>query len=249
MKICFLDTETAPALVYTYRYWKANISPDQVKHPSFFMSYQYAWGDGAVKVGSLRHIKHVLTDKDDKHLTKELSDIVSQADIVIAHNADRFDLSFLRARIAAHNLKPFNPPQVIDTLKASRRAFRLESHSLASLGKYLAVGEKLHSGGFENAIACMHGDQKAWDTLLKYGKQDVELLRSVYKRIRPLISNHPDMLPNDPIPHCPKCGTFNLESRGYACNKTQTFRRYICRDCGGWTQIPVKGQKSIMRAA
>jgi hypothetical protein len=63
---------------------------------------------GAGFVESLRHKKN-LGPKDHKELVKSLSKLVSEADVVVAHNGDRFDLARLKARLAAHNIPPFIP--------------------------------------------------------------------------------------------------------------------------------------------
>ena len=237
MKILFLDTETAPSLGYFYGRYDLSIRPDQIVHNGFFLSYQAAWGDGKIFTNSLRCKKNLKPD-DDKKLVVAMSKLVSEADVVVAHNADRFDLARLSARLATHGLKPFEPPLVVDTLKVCRRFFKFEANSLDSVCQELGLGRKFHSGGFETSLACMAGDDKAWDKLLKYGEQDIILLRKLYYRLRPWMKNHPNHnLFNDGTKsNCHACGSIKINYRGFSRTATQQYQRYQCQDCGAWGQ-------------
>ena len=33
---------------------------------------------------------------------------------------------------------------------------------------------------------------------------------------------------------CPKCGSENLQRRGFATTTVGKYQRYQCKDCGGW---------------
>jgi DNA polymerase elongation subunit (family B) len=233
MKILFLDIETAPALGYFYQRWDVNISPDQVVHTGFMMCYQAAWNDGPVFVRSLKGKKN-LKPKDDRQLIKEVADLISKADVVVAHNADRFDLAYISKRLAVHGMKPFAPPAVVDTLKVCRRFFKFEANSLDSVCRELGLGRKFHSGGFETCIAAMKGSRKAWDKLLKYGKHDVKLLRDLYYRLRPWMKNHPNHNLFEPTLKsvCKACGSHKLQGNGWRITQTMRYRRLRCMDCG-----------------
>ena len=237
MKKLFFDTETAPTLAYVYGRYDLTVRPDQVVDNGFFLSYQAAWDDGKIFTGSLRGKKN-LTSKDDKKLCMEMANLIAQADVVIAHNADRFDLARLSARLVTHGLKPFTPPAVVDTLKACRRFFKFEANSLDSVCQELGLGRKFHSGGFETSLACMRGEEKAWNKLLLYGKQDVVLLRELYYRLRPWMKNHPNHNLYDSTLNscCHACGKYDLEYRGYRHTPTMSYHRFQCKDCGAWGQ-------------
>jgi DNA polymerase elongation subunit (family B) len=237
MKILFLDIETAPAKGYFYQRYDVNISPDQIIDSGFMMCYQAAWNDGPVFIRSLKSASRKgksLGPKDDKKLVMEVAALIEKADVVVAHNADRFDLAYISARLACHGLKPFTPPAVIDTLKACRRFFKFEANSLDSVCQQLGLGRKHHSGGFETCIAAMNGSKKAWDKLLRYGKHDVVLLRKVYKRLRAWMKNHPNynLFNSSTNSCCPACGSFRLTPNGYRYTQTMRYLRLKCLDCG-----------------
>lgn len=229
MNILYCDIETAPSLGYFYSRYKINISPDQIVEQGFMLCFQYAWNDGPVRVKSISH-KGKLKPKDDKELVLALADLVAKADVVVAHNGVRFDLAILSARLAAHKLKPFPYPQVVDTLKECRKHFKFGANSLDAVCQELGIGRKGHSGGYENTLACMQGDKDAWAKLLKYGKQDVVLLRELYKRIRPFMRIHPKG--GDGV--CKACGSFHVSKRGFSVTARGYKQRYQCNDCGAW---------------
>jgi len=61
---------------------------------------------------------------------------------LVAHGAE-WDVKFLAAAFA-HIGRPFAPPCVVDTLRLSRRAFALPSHSLEALAKHWGVDHTAH---------------------------------------------------------------------------------------------------------
>lgn len=235
MRKLFLDTETAPSLGYFYGRRDLYVSPDQIVHNGFFLCFQAALDDGPVFTQSLRGLGQI-GPEDDKPLVERMVKLIESADVVIAHNADRFDLARLSARLASHGMKPFQPPAVVDTLKACRRFFRFEANSLDSVCQELGIDRKFHSGGFETSLACMRGEESAWEKLISYGIKDVELLRDLYKRILPWISNHPNenLYNTSGQSCCPKCGSLDIEWRGTRHTQTMSYARFRCRACGGW---------------
>lgn len=236
MKILFLDIETAPSLAYSYQRFNTNISPVQVKDTGFILCYQWAWGDGEIQHESIRHRKPPLNSASDKLLVANLAKLVGEADVIVGHNAIKFDLGILNARLATHGMKPPPPALVVDTLRACRRFFRFSANSLDAVCQELGLGRKFSSGGYETTLACMQGDQAAWDKLLEYGDHDVRLLRDLYHRIKPWISNHPNQNLFHPKTEtvCHVCSSKRLQWRGTQKTLTQEYYRYQCQECGAW---------------
>jgi DNA polymerase III epsilon subunit-like protein len=50
-------------------------------------------------------------------VVKKLHGLLNQADIVIGHNSDKFDLKKVAARCIYHGLKPISPVKTIDNLE------------------------------------------------------------------------------------------------------------------------------------
>lgn len=186
------------------------------------------------------HAVSVLDDKkrfkaspaDDLHVVKTLHRVVSEADVLVAHNGDKFDLRWLAGRVLKHGLPPLPPVQTIDTLKIARRRFYLNSNRLDYLGKYLGFGGKTAtpSGLWLDAL---RGDRDAITTMVAYNKDDVDLLERVFERLRPFVSTHVN---RQLWGHegCPRCGSSKVQARGFARTATQVYQRFQCCACAGW---------------
>lgn len=238
MRKLFLDLERAPTLGYFYDRYGVNISPTAIVDNGFIVSVQWAYDDEPVQSLSLRHIKKPLKSKDDKPLVVKAIELMDKADVVIAHNAIKFDLAVIAARCAVHGIKPPPPINVVDTLKACRRFFKFEANSLNAVCQELGLGKKFSSGGMDTMLACMKCDQEAWDTMLEYGEHDVTLLRDLYYKIRPFIKDHPNHNLTEPTLRsvCKNCGSHNMQARGVARTLTMEYHRYQCKDCGAWNR-------------
>jgi DNA polymerase elongation subunit (family B) len=234
-KIAFLDIETAPALGYYFDLWKeGNIV--SVKSDWYMLSFCVKW------LGSKRSKTHCLCDyprykrdmEDDKDLVKELWKVFEQADIIIAHNGDRFDIRKANARFIAHGLKSPRPYLTVDTLKIARRFFKFDSNRLDSLGAYLKVGRKLPHTGAHLWLRCMGGDLKAWRIMRRYNAQDVELLERVYTKLRGWAKNHPNLNLITERGACPTCQSYNVRPNGWKMLRTKKYQQFRCNDCGAW---------------
>lgn len=123
--------------------------------------------------------------KSDKAITKKLWEVLSKADVLIAHNGDRFDIPKANAKFLEHGLTRAVPRlQSIDTLKVARRNFALTSNRLNGLAELLGLGKKIDTGGYELWKSIKKNDPKAWKLMAKYNKHDVKLLEQVYLKLR-----------------------------------------------------------------
>ncbi len=174
--------------------------------------------------------------RNDKRVVKALMKVVSQADFLIGHNVDKFDLKKLKARITYHKLGTVPPVPTVDTLKQARAVGAFTSNRLDYIGEYLDVGRKL-----QNAPSlwrdCFFGDKKALESMVKYNKQDVLLLEEVYLELLPHMTKHPNYNAiTGTSDNCPKCGSSNLTQRGYSVTTTGRKKRFQCNGCGSWSQ-------------
>lgn len=176
------------------------------------------------------------TFNDDRPIAESLWKLLDEADIVIGHNCDKFDIRKVNARFLIHGMPPPSPYRTIDTLKEARKVFALTSNRLDAIGDVLGVGRKLDTGGFDLWARCIQGDSDAFEEMAEYNVQDVQLLEDVYLSLRPWMKSHPNLgVYNDiPEPECGRCGSANLQRRGYRYTNTGKYIRYQCNDCGGW---------------
>ena len=237
-RIAFFDCETAPSLGY---FWGKLFETDiiEIKDAWYLLSYAWKWqGEKKVHVKALCDYPEYDANLDnDFFLVKDLRGLFDEADVLIAHNGDRFDIRKAQARMIRYKMSPPSRYQTIDTLKAARKHFQFDSNRLDALGQYLGLGRKLPTTGFNLWKRTMAGDRKAWAIMKRYNKHDVELLEKVYEELRPWMTTHPN-LELFHRPHvgvvCPNCQSANTVKRGIWYNKARKYLRHSCRDCGHW---------------
>lgn len=246
-KIVFIDIETSPSLGWVWGVWEQNVL--EVEQDWFMLSFAVKWNDSKTKVYALPDYRGYKKNKtNDRLLVLELWNILNSADIVVAHNADAFDIKKANARFLVHGLQPPAPYKTVDTLKLARSKFKFDSNRLDDLARYLGIGRKLATHGKKTWLGCMEGDEKSWRTMVRYNKQDVDLLYELYMRLRPWATNHPNLgLIKDRPNTCPICGSIGkMQARGYLYTRTSKRRRYQCTHCGGWsTGEPIKTEITL----
>ena len=228
-KILLYDLETAPLLGYAWGRHEVNII-EVVKEP-YILCVGWKWlGEKAV------HVDTMQGDEDDYNVVAKLHALFTEADVVIAHNGDRYDQPFTNAMFLRHGFPPPEPYRSVDTLKVARSKFKLSSNRLNELGKVLGLGEKAQTGGFKTWLGCMADDPKAWAKMTRYNRQDVVLLEEVYLALLPWMTNHPALnVIADKASACPKCLTEGkMQARGWRTTATGKRRRYQCTACSGW---------------
>lgn len=236
-KILLFDIETSPNLGFIWGKYEQNVI--EYEREWYMLCFAYKWlGQKVTKVCALPdYSSYKKNMEDDKNLIKELWELFDEADIIIAHNGDSFDIKMANARFAFHGLPPPSPYRTIDTKKVAKNHFRFNSNKLDDLGNYFGLGRKINTGGFELWKGCMMGDEKSWSLMKKYNVQDVFLLEDIYYKLLPWIVNHPNLnLTEDTICHCPNCGSNKIQRRGYGINKTTKYERLHCQDCGAWSK-------------
>jgi len=235
VKILVLDIETAPKIAYVWRFFKENISAKQVKEHGHIMSFSAKWLGGD-------EIFYEENRKDnDRLIVEKMCHLLDEADMIIAHNGERFDMKQIRARAVVHGIKPPSPVKVIDTLLIAKREFAFPSNSLEYLTT--VMGCKTKKGGhkkfpgFELWLECLRGNEEAWSEMREYNIIDVLALEELYIKLRPYDTKHPNLAvyaENKEEPVCPKCGGIHVQWRGYAYTSVGKYHRYQCNDCGGW---------------
>lgn len=235
-----LDVETAPEIVYTFRRFKAFISPEQVISRGYLLSYSEAdLYTAEVKGANLTHYPLFDIDyTDDWELCQTLWKVLDEADVVIAHNGVKFDKAYINQRFAYHDMMPPSHYVVVDTLKAAKKQFALPSNALKELCLYFETENfKLDNAGFELWKRCREGDRSAFQEMQTYNDGDVVSLRDVYLKILPYIPQHPNMSAyyKDEKVRCSRCGSEHVHViEGKQFNTAiSSFNIVRCDSCGG----------------
>ena len=237
MKILLLDIETAPKQAFVWGIWKQNIAPNQLTSDWFMFTWSAKWFSRNDIMGC-RLRSSEAKKQDDSHILIPLWDLLNKADVVIGHNGDRFDIPSINTRFLNAGMDPPSPYRTIDTLLVARGRFKFTSNRLDYLGQFLGVGRKIDTGGMELWERCYIGEDSGLKKMLEYNKQDVILLENVYKKLRPYIKNPPShgTYQTDGRMCCSHCGSGNVQSRGYYHTNVSIFRRFWCKECGGWSR-------------
>lgn len=234
VRTLLFDIENTPNLIWAWSLWDARSL--KVERRSHMLSFAYKWlGEKKTHVCALPDYE--LYDKDptdDYALVFELHRLLDEADVVIGHNSQRFDVTVSNGRFLEHGLQPPSPFNQIDTLKIARRHFKLPSNRLDDIGQQLGVGRKVEHEGMRLWFSCMDGDMAAWARMKKYNKQDVDLLEAVYMKLRPWAWGHPNLNSDMSGMKCPKCGSSHVIRRGTMRTTRLVYQRFQCQGCGAW---------------
>lgn len=228
MKILTLDIETSPHLGFHFGLFNQNFSLQQVEEWTRMICFAAKWyhEDGG-RFFSDFHDGH----SNSVHAAYELLD---EADVVVTYNGDSFDLKHMNREFLLQELTPPAPYQSVDLYKVNKSRFRFGSTKLDHFGEQLGIGQKMKHAGFQLWIDCMNGDIDAWDTMRKYNCEDVRLTEKAFKRVEPWIMNMPHKGLYDEIEFSCRCGSTNLQKRGFHYTLIGKYQRYRCNDCGRW---------------
>lgn len=245
-KILILDIETTPNLAYVWRFFKENVGAKQVVEHTEIMSFAYKWLDDD------RIYYYDTQYTSEKNILPFLMEVLDAADIVVAHNGNKFDLPTIQGRALVAGLKPPSPYKTVDTLLVARYEFNFPSNSLEYLSGILGVGQKdnhKNFPGFELWAECLKGNPKAWEEMRVYNIQDVIALEQIYLKMRPYMRRHPNVgvYEEEEEPICPKCGSKHLQWRGFAHTNVGKYHRFVCNDCGGWGRTRMTIQDKQIR--
>lgn len=242
-RILVFDIETSPLVVYSWGVYQQFINPDNVINDWYVISWAAKW------LNSNEIISNVLTAKeaqesDDRRIVSRLWELFDAADIIIAHNCDRFDKRKMNWRFLIHGFPPPLSSKTIDTLKVARKYFSATSNKLDYLTNALSIGKKSETGGLDLWKDCMSGDKKALEKMLNYNINDILILERVYLLLQPWITNHPNLglYNSDNTVVCPACGSTEIETyEKIITTAANAYYQYRCNSCShvGRTKKPI----------
>ena len=251
-KILVFDIETAPMNVWAWNLWKTNVIA--IERDWYMLSFAYGWYnltlsdiEGTDFVSIFQDPKFFEDTTDDTYVLRRLWKLLDEADIIIGHNVDQFDLKKANARFSEAGMPPPTPYQTIDTLKEDRRFFNRSAHSLKHLTWSLKLTLKQSTEGFALWRKCMAGDPEAWEIMEEYNRIDVQATADLYTRLRPWIGMpgkkaHPNLglyIESDGWV-CPKCGNTDEKGftrRGYYTTNARRYAQVQCKACGAYSRL------------
>lgn len=249
-RILILDIETAPIKAFVWNLWKQNVYLDQIISDWFIITWAAKWLLEEEILSNKLTSEEILRE-DDSRIVSNLWKVLNEADIVIAHNGERFDIPKIKARFLVHGLPPTTFYQQIDTKKVAKKEFGFSSNKLEGLARTFGIEGKSDTD-FTLWSSCLSGNPEALNYMEFYNKQDVKVLEEVYLIMRPYIKGHPNynLYIDSEEPVCPHCGSSHLVFAGfYYFTPTGKYRNIRCVDCGALSRerhSVLKNRKNIL---
>lgn len=242
VRVLTIDIETAPNLAYVWGFFKQNVGLNQVVDQTRMMCWVGKWYDAKTTMFYSEH------EHGREVMVKAAWDALSQADVVVSFNGDRFDVKHLNREFAELGLAPPKPYKSIDLLKTVKANFAYSSNKLDNVTQRLGLPGKLSHTGFDLWLGCMSGDDKAWGLMERYNRKDVVITEKLYDRLRPWIKNHPHVgqFTGDEW-SCANCGHTDVSRGrdGEAFTYVQKYRAYQCPKCQTWLRGTTRLQNPV----
>lgn len=233
-RILLIDIENAPILADVWKLWDENVGLSQIAQDWYILSFAARFlGEKKVHYHDQRDVANI---EDDSGLLSKLWTLLDEADIVIAHNGDRFDVPKINARFIKAGFLPPSPYRQIDTLKIAKAKFKFTSNRLAYLAVFLGVpvpkDEHKQFPGHTLWTQVRKGNIRAWNVMKRYNIADIDALFGVYLKLRAWDKKHPNLavIYEDDEPRCPVCGGVHLSLSGTTYTNTGAFQNYVCAD-------------------
>ena len=179
-KVLIYDIETSPNIGWFWRAgYKLNISTDNIMKERAIICVSYKWL-GEDQVFNLTWDK----DQDDKFLIEQFVEVLNEADLIVAHNGDRFDIKWLKTRALFHRIPMLPNYKQFDTLKVVKSKLYLNSNRLDYIAKFLGYEGKNKTSIDLWTDIIFKNCKKAMNTMLDYCDEDVRQLEKVYNELK-----------------------------------------------------------------
>lgn len=246
MRRLFFDIETSPNIgLFWESGYKLTIPPENIIKERAVICIAWKWA-GERRVSSLQWDKK----QSDAKMIREFIPVMDEADEVVAHYGDKFDIPWLRARCVKHRI-PMVPRYVShDTKSLAARLFKFNANNLNYLAGFLDIGQKVPTGGFSLwKRVLLDNDPQALALMVKYCKEDVSLLEQVWDRLNPYVAAK-SHISGDKIA-CPECGECKIGACKPRISRAGHKRVLMrCANCGKYRTIPAsrfRGMGEFMR--
>jgi len=254
MKRVFLDIETAPNTALT---WKAGY---KIKIPHENIVKERAILTMCWKTEHEKEVHNIDWDfkkigrwRDqnndaDYRIVKKFAEVIDDADEIVGHNIDRFDLPWIKGRMAHHKIRGNVDVTTVDTLKWARK-MGLNSCRLDYLGKYLFGQGKMNTSFNLWIDIVLDRDQEALDYMVEYCKRDVLLLQEVYNELSHYAKpkTHVGVSLGSERWSCPHCGSEHVHKKQNKISAAGIRRHQMkCQSCGKHHEISEKVFKDYL---
>jgi uncharacterized protein YprB with RNaseH-like and TPR domain len=230
-KRLYFDIETSPNIGFFWTAgFKLNISTESIIKERAIICICYKWEEDKVT-----HSLNWDSKQNDKKMLQDFIKVANEADELVGHNGDKFDLAWIRTRCLFHRIDMFPTYVTIDTLKVARSKFKFNSNKLNYIAKYLGIGQKIHTEYDLWKDIVLNKDKDAMDKMIKYCKMDVILLEKVHKELSLHIpaKTHYGVIFGGDRGSCPECGSDDLVRNNKRVTASGLVKIQLrCKTCG-----------------
>jgi RNase P subunit RPR2 len=231
-KILLFDIETLPMWIRVWGLYKQRPGHKQIVKDWIVLSWAAKWLHESDYISDILTPEEIAV-RDDKRICKSMWKLIDEADIIIAHNCNRFDIRKLNSRFMIHGFQPPSAYQTIDTLTYSQKIAAHSSHKLDWLGQLIRNEGKVDTD-YELWIKCEEGDIESLLYMASYNREDVGLLEEVYLWMRPWMKSHPNVGLYMDLKRavCANCGSEELISSSSYYTPAGKYEAVRCVNCG-----------------
>lgn len=232
----FWDIETSPNLVLSFRIGHdVAIGHEAIVRERAIICICWKW-EGERKV----HEVHWDQNQNDKKALEAFLPVAMEADELVAHYGDRFDLPWLRTRCLIHRLPPLPMFKTIDTKSWASKNFYFNSNKLDYISEVMGHGRK---GKTEYSMwkeITLRNCPVSLARMIKYCRRDVAILEKAYHDLEPRVApkTHHGVLMGHDNWTCPRCGSPRVKKTKTLTTAGGTVKHQMkCTACHGYYSI------------
>jgi len=236
IKRLFWDIEVSPNVGFFWRSGaKQYVNVDGIIRERSIIAIGYKW-EGESKVTVLSWDQYM----NDRDMLVAFLEIANEADELVAHWGDNFDMPWFRTRCLFHGLQPLPNYKTVDTCAWASRLFKFNCNKLDYIAKFLGLGRKIptNHGLWEKVV--LNNDRDALKYMLRYCGQDVRLLELVWGKLRVVATpkTHAGVVAGKQKWSCAHCGGNNvIKSKTRVTAMGTIQHQFRCKTCGAYYSV------------
>lgn len=241
----FVDIETSPNVGYFWQSgYRQSIPYQNIKKERAIICICWKWAD-TKGIESL-----TWKDGDDGPMLRKFVKMLKDADEIVTHNGDMFDLPHIRTRCLFNGIPIAETFTSVDTLRIARHRFKFNSNRLDYLGRFLGLGTKIQNPP-DLWDRVMEGQKSALSDMVTYCKRDVSLLEAVHDKLTGYsrAATHLGVATGSDRLSCPHCGGTHTKVDKTTTTAVGTLRRQMnCKGCGRYWTVADGTYRGVMAA-
>lgn len=242
-KVLLMDIETLPMEGKFWQPWGNDIQPHQVTKNWSMVCWSAKWLFDSKVYGEAVSGEEAV-NRQDKSIMGGLWTMMNEATHVVTHNGEEFDFKKMNTRLLVNGFPRPMPYRSIDTLKILKANFAFPYNKMDEVNKTLGMPRKIETS-WKWWDECSDGNETYINKMLVYNKQDVHILEELYLRLRPWMTNAPNMNLYDisGATVCPACSSPNIHWNGVYTTPKNVYQAFRCQDCGAIGRSSGKNHK------